>query len=305
MATPNSVRARLAGCIAPIVTPLDSEGVICLPALETMLEFHAAQGVTGIVPGDLVGEYPALSHIERETLIDAVVRFGQGRFAVVALVSHASIDTAVKLARFSERAGVDAIKLALPYPYVPAEEMILEYVRRVTAAVELPFILESSDAQEVPLSVVAELCKESRFVGLEEMGSDLGRLDRLYRDFSDRLALLPAGDAALFVLCLLGAPGCIATENNFAPTFMRELLGACRRRDLDRALAMFSRRAQFRDLFRDGLARDAFTPWTKAAMELLGLPVGKPRMPHAPLTADETARLRTALQQQFGLAVPN
>jgi 4-hydroxy-tetrahydrodipicolinate synthase len=249
----------------------------------------------------LIGEYPALSLEERRQLIEAAVELGRKRFVVAALVSDASIDTAMGLARFAERAGADAIKVALPYPYVPTDAMVLEYLRRVTGASTLPFLVESSDELEVSTSVIAALCADPRFVGMEEMGTSLGRLQRMHREFAGRLALLPAGETALLILCLLGAPGCLAAENNFIPAFMGEFLDACKRRDLERALAHFDRRTQYRDLFRAGLHRQSFTPWTKAAMELLGLPVGKPRPPHPQLTASELALLRNALATQFGL----
>jgi 4-hydroxy-tetrahydrodipicolinate synthase len=301
MTAADRVRGRLAGCIAPIVTPFDAAGELSLHGLAAVLDFLAAQRVTGIVPGDLVGEYPALSLEERRQLIEGTVKLGRGRFVVVALVSHPSAQTAIALARFAERAGADAVKIALPYTYVPADAMILEYVRRTSGAVGLPFMVESSDEMQIPLPVIAALCDDPRFVGVEEMGSDLGRLQRLNREFGSRLALLPAGEAALLVLCLLGAPGCIAAENNFAPAFMRDFLDACQRRDLDLALTLFDRRTQYRDLFRAGLARASFTPWAKAALELLGLPVGNPRPPHEPLDAVELSNLRTALKEQFGL----
>jgi 4-hydroxy-tetrahydrodipicolinate synthase len=302
MAPPDALRARLSGCIAPVATPFDAGGNLSLENFRAVLDFLAAQGVTGIVPGDLIGEYPALSLDERRQLIEATVEFGRGRFIVAALVSDASIDTAIGLARFAERAGADAIKVALPYPYVPADTEVLGYVRRVTAASRLPFIVESSDELEVSIPVIAALCEDPRFVGMEEMGTSLGRLQRMHREFASRLALLPAGETALLVLCLLGAPGCLAAENNFIPAFMREFLEACHRRDVVRALALFDRRTQYRDLFRAELHRQSFTPWTKAAMELLGLPVGKPRAPHPQLTEAELALLRKALVEQFGLA---
>ena len=301
MTAPDALRARLAGCIVPVATPFDAEGRISLPGFRTVLDFLASQGVTGIVPGDLIGEYPALSLEERRQLIEAAVELGRKRFVVAALVSDASIDTAMGLARFAERAGADAIKVALPYPYVPTDAMVLEYLRRVTGASTLPFLVESSDELEVSTSVIAALCADPRFVGMEEMGTSLGRLQRMHREFAGRLALLPAGETALLILCLLGAPGCLAAENNFIPAFMGEFLDACKRRDLERALAHFDRRTQYRDLFRAGLHRQSFTPWTKAAMELLGLPVGKPRPPHPQLTASELALLRNALATQFGL----
>jgi 4-hydroxy-tetrahydrodipicolinate synthase len=292
----------LAGCIAPVATPFDDEGRFSRASFRVVVDFLAAQGVTGIVPGDLIGEYPALSLEERRQLIEAALEFGRGRFVVAALVSDASIETAMELARLAERAGVDAIKVALPYPYIPTDAMTLEYLRRVTGASALPFLVESSDELEVSLPVIEALCADPRFVGMEEMGTGLGRLQRLHREFAGRLALLPAGETALLVLCLLGARGCLAAENNFIPAFMGEFLAACQRRDLDRALALFNRRTRYRDLFRSGLTRQSFTPWTKAAMELLGLPVGKPRPPHEPLTSGELVMLRKALVEQFELS---
>jgi 4-hydroxy-tetrahydrodipicolinate synthase len=302
MTSPDALRARLCGCIAPVVTPFDAEGRISLSGFSAVLDFLASQGVGGIVPGDLIGEYPALSLEERQQLIEAAVKLGRGRFVVAALVSDASIDTAMGLARFAERAGADAIKVALPYPFVPTDAMVLEYVRRVTGASTLPFIVESSDELQVSIPVIAALCADTRFVGMEEMGTSLGRLQTMHREFAGRIALLPAGETALLMLCLLGAPGCLAAENNVAPVFMGEFLEACKRRDIDRALALFDRRTQYRDLFRAGLHRQSFTPWTKAAMELLGVPVGKPRPPHEQLTAAELVLLRKALVEQFGLA---
>jgi len=268
-----------------------------------VLDFLAAQGATGVVPGDLIGEYPALSLDERKQLIEAAVELGRGRLLIAALVRDASLDTAIELARFAERAGVDAIKVALPYPYVPTGAMALEYLRRVTGASTLPFLVESSDELEVSLPVIEALCADPRFVGMEEMGTGLGRLQRMHRELAGRLAFLPAGETALLVLSLLGAPGCLAAENNFIPRFMLEFLAACKRRDLDRALALFDRRTRYRDLFRASLSRQSFTPWTKAAMELIGLPVGKPRPPHEPLSAGELGLLRKALTEQFELTL--
>ena len=304
-ASPEELRARLTGCITPVATPFDGEGRISLANFRVVLDFLASQGVTGIVPGDLIGEYPALSIDERRQLIEAAVELGRGRFIVAALVSDASIETAMELARFSERMGVDAIKIALPYPYVPTDAMTLEYLRRVTSASTLPFLVESSDELEVSLPVIEALSADPRFVGMEEMGNGLGRLQRLHREFAKRLAFLPAGETALLVLCLLGAPGCLAAENNFIPAFMGKFLDACKRRDLDRALTLFDRRTQYRDLFRSSLIRQSFTPWTKAAMELIGLPVGKPRPPHERLTAAELGLLRRALVEQFELSLVN
>lgn len=304
MTNTSHIRASLAGVIAPIVTPFNAGGSLSLDGLAALIDFLVDADVAGVVPGDLVGEFPALSLVERRSLMEGCVKFSKGRLNVIALVSHPNMETAIELARFAESVGVSVIKLALPYSYAPSEPMILEYVRRVAGSTALPFIVETSDELPIPLSVIAALCADSRFVGVEEMGSDIGRLFRLHREFSERLALLPAGDPALLVLCLLGAPGCITAECNFAPAFMRNFLEACKRRDLHTAMELFDRRSRYRDLFREGLGRGSFTPWAKAAIELLGVPVGDPRPPHAALTNAELDQLRESLKSHFGLTVP-
>jgi 4-hydroxy-tetrahydrodipicolinate synthase len=298
------LRHRLRGLVAPIVTPFDGEGALSLPGLSRVLEFLAGAGVAGVIPGDLVGEFFALTLDERHRLLEETIRAVRGRMVVIALTADTSLENAVSLARVAERAGADVVKLALPYPYAPAASAILAYFERVADAGDLPFLVESSDELPIPLPVIAALCERPRFLGLEELGTDLGRLDQLWREFATRLVILPSGETALLFLCLMGAPGLISAECNFAPAFMQDFLDACQRRDLDRALQLFGRRRRYRDLFREGLRRGLplYTPWAKAAMELLGLPVGKPRLPSEALTSDETEALRAALRTEFGLS---
>jgi 4-hydroxy-tetrahydrodipicolinate synthase len=294
---------HLRGLVTPIVTPFDREGALSPSGLSRVLEFLADAGVAAVIPGDLVGEFFALSLDERRRLVEATVSAVRGRMVVIALTADTSLDNAVALARSAQRTGADVIKLALPYPYTPAASAILAYFECVADAVDLPFLVESSDELPVPLSVITALCDRPQFLGLEELGTDLGRLDRLWREFSTRLVILPSGETALLFLCLMGAPALISAECNFAPAFMQAFLDACQRRDLDRALELFGRRRRYRDLFREGLRQGLplYTPWAKAAMELLGLRVGKPRLPYESLTAEQTEALRQVLHDEFGL----
>lgn len=305
MSAVEAVRARLRGVIAPTVTSFAEDGGLSLFGVRRVIDSLAEANVTAIIPGDLVGEVFSLTLDERRTLIAESVQAARGRMAVVGLTADVSLQNAIELGRFSRKVGVDVIKVGLPYPYTPSAGAMLDIIRRIDDAVDLPFLVESSDALTIPLEVIAALCERPNFVGVEEWGSDIGRMDRLFSEFSPRFVILPSGEAALLFLCLRGAPGLIAAEVNFAPRFMAEFLRVSQRRDLDAALALFSRRRRYRDLFREGLARRVplFTPYAKAAMVLLGLPVGPPRPPHEPLTAAETARLREVLRREFDLAV--
>lgn len=299
-------RDRLRGVVVPTVTPFTSSGSLSVDAIHRLVGWWRETGaVAGLIPGDLVGEVFSLTLEERRVLVAETVKASAGDLVVIALTADLSVAHSIELGRFAGDAGADLIKLGLPYPYTPDASAMLAIFERIDDAVGMPFVIESSDERPIPLPVLRALCERETFVGLEELGSDVGRLDLLYREFGTRLVLLPSGETALLFLCLMGAPGLIAAECNFAPRFMAEFLAACRARDLDRALELFGRRRRYRDLFRDDLRRGlpAFTPYAKAAMEVLGLPVGKPRLPQEPLTAEAMATLREVLEREFGLTV--
>ena len=297
------VRSRLRGVIAPTVTPFDRDGAVSLPGVRRVVDFLAKARVDGIIPADLIGEVLSLTLDERRAVLTESVQAAGGRMVVIALIADPSLHNAITLARFAAKAGADVIKMSLPYPYTPSPAGMLDVFRRIDDAAGMPFVVESSDALEVPLAVIDDLTERPNFIGLEEWGSDVGRMDRLFQEFADRLAILPSGETALLFLSLRGAPGLIAAEVNFAADLMREFLEACQRRELDRALALFGRRRRYRDLFRDGLRRGLplFTPYAKAAVALHGLPVGPPRPPHDQLTADEIARLRDVVRRELDL----
>lgn len=301
------VRDRLRGIVVPAVTPFTSTGSLSVEGIHRLVGWWRETGaVAGLIPGDLVGEVGSLTLQERRALLTETIKASAGEMVVIALTADGSAANSIALARFARDAGADLIKLGLPYPYAPDASAMLAIFRRIDDAVGMPFLIESSDELPIPLPVIRALCGRETFVGLEELGSDLGRLDQLYREFATRLVLLPSGETALLFLCLMGAQGLIAAEGNFAPRFMAEFLAACRARHLDRALELFGRRRRYRDLFREdlGRGRPAFTPYAKAAMEILGLPVGTPRLPHEPLTREATATLRAVLGLEFELTLP-
>ena len=307
MLSPVGARARLGGVIVPTVTPFDAQGRLDLPAFSDVLEFLVAQGANAVIPGDLVGEVFALTLDERRTLLAEAVAVCRDRMLVIALTTAPSVAEAIDLARFSRDAGADVIKLGLPYPWTPSPTGMLDVYRLIDDALGVPFLIESSDELPIPLEVIEALCERPTFVGLEELGSSASRADRIYRHFADRLAILSSGDNAFLCLGLMGVPGTVTAESNFAPRAIGEFLDAAHARELDRALLLFSARRRYRDLFRDGLARGlpVFVPYTKAAMEVVGLPVGRPRPPLEALGEREMEALRETLRSTFGLRSAN
>jgi 4-hydroxy-tetrahydrodipicolinate synthase len=303
MLSPDDAHARLRGVVVPTVTPFDEQGRLDLPAFRDLLAFVARQGASAVAPGDLVGEMFALTLRERRALLEAAVAACRGQMLVVALTAAASVEDAIELARYARDVDADVLKLSLPYPWTPTAAGMLDVFRRIDDAVQMPFLLESSDDLTIPVEVIDALCERPTFVGIEEFGSSASRADRIFCDFGERLVILTSGDNASLCLGLMGAPGMVVAESNFAPRQIAEFLEACRERKLDRALELFRARRRYRDLFRDELSRGLpmFVPYTKAALELMGLRVGRPRLPQEPLGERERQALRETLRSSFGI----
>lgn len=71
------------GSIPALVTPF-RDGAVDHDTLAALVEWHIAEGSTGIVPVGTTGESPTLSHEEHIAVIDTVVRAAAGRVPVIA-----------------------------------------------------------------------------------------------------------------------------------------------------------------------------------------------------------------------------
>ena len=71
------------GSMPALVTPFRN-GELDLDTLKHLVEWHIAEGSTGLIPVGTTGESPTLSHEEHELVIKVVVETAAGRVPVIA-----------------------------------------------------------------------------------------------------------------------------------------------------------------------------------------------------------------------------
>ncbi len=295
------VRARLRGPMAPLVTPFAPSLDIDWAAFDAHVTRLLSHGVEVLVPADLVGEAWALTVEEKARLFARTVELSASRAAVVAKISAPALPAAMELARAAREAGVDAIKV--PFPTESADGASLQtYVEAAIADSGLPFLVETS-AADVPVTVLDRLAARPDFVGIEETALDLDRFDWMVQHYGARVPVIAGSEDVLGFTLLLGASGFMTATPNFAPGFMRELWEAAAAGQARATLDLCRRLRRYRRLFQHDLraGRPMFVPYTKAALELLGHPVGHPRPPLRSLTDSERDVLRATLREAFGL----
>ena len=287
--------------MVPLVTPFTSSLTIDWPAFDEHVSRLLGAGVEVFIPADLVGEGWALEFEEKLRLFERTVRLAGGRAIVIAKISEPSLPAASRLARQAASVGVDAVKVAVPADSL-GHEAIDEYVNAIGPGSGLPFLLETT-GPEIAIGVVEGLVRHPALLGIEETSLDLDHFDMLVQRYGAQIPIIAGSEDVLGFTLLLGAAGFMTASPNFAPAFMRALWSAAASADAATTIDLYRRLRRYRRLFSAEVraGRPLFVSYTKAALDLLGHPVGPPRPPLRRLSDADRRALGVTLRDALGV----
>jgi 4-hydroxy-tetrahydrodipicolinate synthase len=221
----------LNGSLVAIATPMQADGALDLPALRKLIDFHVANGTSGIVIVGTTGESPTVDFEEHCLLIKTAVEHASGRIPVIAGTGANSTSEAIELTRYALKAGAKFGLSVVPYYNKPSQEGLYQHFRAIAETVALPLLVYN-----VPGRTVADLGNETLLrlaqipgvVGVKDATSDLVRhLDLLRRLPKDKpFALLSGNDDTALAYILLGGHGVISVTANVAPRAMADMCAA-------------------------------------------------------------------------------
>ena len=111
---------KLHGIVVPMVTPLTFNAEIDYKATEKLVEHLISGGVHGIFVLGTTGEAQSLSAAQRESFVEFVGKYINGRTRYIVGVSDTSIADSVKLAAVAKAAGAEGVVVTLPEKKVDA-----------------------------------------------------------------------------------------------------------------------------------------------------------------------------------------
>jgi 4-hydroxy-tetrahydrodipicolinate synthase len=285
------------GLIVAPLTPFTADLTVDEAALRRQIDYVVDCGATMVVAAGVeTQEYTYLSLEARQALIRSTIDLVDGRVPVMVGVSHASFTTAIELAHDAERRGAAAIQILAPLrPFAgpPTRDDLIAYFEAVARETSLPITLYLNPGPGADVSIpdTIALAKLPRIAFIKESSRDLARVSRLIVEI-DR-----AGHARYFttmqmLLSTLMLGGSGATMPPPACEIARHIIDAFVAKDYERAAEL---QLQFA-LFPAKWMHRGLAPAMKAAMNLIGVPVGAPYPPYAPLTSDEMTALAALLK---------
>jgi 4-hydroxy-tetrahydrodipicolinate synthase len=286
------------GLIVAPLTPFTSDLRVDEPALARQIDYVVRDcGAAMVVAAGVEAqEYTYLGLEQRKALVRATVAMVGGRVPVMVGISHPSFKTAIELAHEAERLGAAAVQLLAPlraFAGPPTQADLLAYFEAVARETKLPIALYLNAGPGADLSIVdtIALARLPSVQLIKESSRDLARVSRLIVEI-DR-----AGHARYFttmqmLLASIALGGSGATMPPPGAEIARHVIEAFVAKDFARAAEL---QLQFA-LFPSTWMHRGLTPVMKAAMNLIGVPVGEPYPPYAPLSRDEVAALGALLR---------
>jgi 4-hydroxy-tetrahydrodipicolinate synthase len=283
------------GSYTVMVTPFDEEGALDEARLRRFVDWQIEGGVQGLIPLGSTGEFLSLTRKERDRVGAIVVEQAAGRVPVLIGTASEWTDEAVSLAKEAERVGADGIMVVPPYYSSPTEDELFEHYRRIAEAIGIPVMIYNNPfTSNVDLKApfVARLSEIDNISYIKESSGSVPRTTEILRLCGDRMTVFAGYHP--WEGYLVGAQGYVSVFSNIAPGLSAELFNIT----VDRRDPEGGRRIYHKILpLLEALSGDLYVSATKAALGMIGMPVGNPRPPRLPLPSEKFEGLSKALAE--------
>lgn len=276
--------ASLGAILTAMITPFDDEGGVDQEAAVRLMNHLVEHGSDGLVVCGTTGEASTLSDEEHLGMVRLAVEELGRRRTIVAGVGSNDTRHAVHLTERATELGADALLSVNPYYNRPSRRGIVRHYQEVSRATDRPIVLYNIPQRtgaDMSNDLLAELAQLDNIVAVKQANpANLAKIDGLQ--------IYAGNDDLLADVLDMGEPGGILVASHlFGEEMHRMVDDPERRRELDQSL---------QDVYRD-LAVAPLACSVKAALNLLGLGVGVPRLPYVELDQRETAVVRDMLER--------
>ena len=282
------------GSIPALVTPF-KHGELDLAALKQLVDWQIAEGSSGLVPVGTTGESPTLSHAEHRQVIEAVVRFADGRVPVIAGAGSNNTAEGVDLIRHAQAVGADAALVVTPYYNKPTQDGMIAHFTALHDACTLPIIIYNIPGRSVvdmSPETMGKLALLPRIIGVKDATGKIERVSLQRLTCGPDFIQLSGEDATALGFNAHGGTGCISVTANVAPKLCAEFQAATLAGDYAKALVYQDRLMPLHEaiFLEPGLAG------AKYGLSLLGMCREEVRLPLLPPTDPTRARIRAAME---------
>lgn len=272
---------NLRGVFPALVTPFDPKTEEVDEEAFRRLIRHVLPHVNGVVTSGTTGEFPYLTRAEQRRLVE-IAREEVGAHGsmhlVIAGCGASGTPEALALAADAREAGADAVLVVTPYFLHPSDKGIYQHFYEIATEVDIPLILYNIPQvvdQYLPREVVEDLADLPNVVGLKDSSGNLTYTMEILEYAGDRMDVLIGHDEVVVPALAGGVTGMILASAQVYPEVWQEVLRLMGEGRVAEARALQRKVQKLSRIF----CRYGGGVAVKAALNMMGVPVGPPRQP--------------------------
>ncbi|NMM63859.1 4-hydroxy-tetrahydrodipicolinate synthase [Clostridium sp. P21] len=288
------------GCGVALVTPYTESG-IDYEKLGELIDWQIENKTDAIIICGTTGEAATMSDAERKETIEFAVKRVDKRIPVIAGTGSNNTAYSIELSKYAEEVGVDGLLLVTPYYNKSTQKGVIEHFKAIASSVELPVILYNVPGRtgmNLKAETVYELSKVENIVAIKEASGDIVLAADIARLCGEDFAIYSGNDDMVVPILSLGGKGVISVVANILPGDTHNMVMEYLNGNVKEARKL--------QLKMNGVIHALFIEINpipvKTAMNLMGMNVGKLRMPLTTME-DKNKKVLIDNMEEYGIEV--
>ncbi len=269
---------KLGRLLTAMVTPFDSQGKVDYQQARNLAQALLNSGSDGLVLSGTTGESPTLNFEEKLRLFTEVKSAIVNRGTIVAGTGTYNTRESQELTKEAEKVGVDACVLVVPYYNRPPQQGLFEHFNAIARATTLPCILynvPSRTGTNLAADTVIKLNQIDNIIGVKEASGNLRQIAEIIQGAKDDFLVYSGNDSDTLPILTLGGYGVVSVASHLVGIQIKDMMEKFLNGETQEAASIH------RHLL--PLINALFVVTNpmpvKYALNYLGFPVGKPRLP--------------------------
>lgn len=278
---------------------MNPDGSIHWKRLGELIDWQIENKTDAIVICGTTGESSTMTDEEHIESIRFAVEHTAGRVPVIAGAGSNDTAYAIMLSKEAKEAGADALLHVTPYYNKTSQKGLISHFCAIADATDLPVILynvPSRTGVDIKPETYCALSKHPNIAAVKEANGNLSALAKTAALCGDQLDIYSGNDDQVVPILSLGGIGVISVFSNVCPTVAHNMVEYYLNGQVKESLSL---QLQWLELI-NALFMDVNPIPVKEAMNLMGMEVGKCRLPLESMEEKAKAELRTILKK-YGL----
>ncbi len=213
------------GSLTALVTPFIGESVD-EKAFQSFCDWQIKSGTKGLVPVGTTGESPTLSHPEHDRVVELCIEASDGRVPVMAGAGSNNTAEAIRLSQQAQKAGADAVLVAMPYYNKPTQEGMYAHYEALNNAVDVPIYIYNIPGRSIvdmSPETMGALAKLKNIAGVKDATGDVFRVSQQRLTCGPDFNQISGEDGSAIGFNAHGGNGCISVTSNVAPALVSQM----------------------------------------------------------------------------------